>query len=126
MLDLLSSHPGTIAVIVLALATAIAVMVVVHRCARETDDDRQTVCAILGIRDAQDRNLVSIRYGKPLLPFTWGRTSNIRIRVPVRAIPRITAPEEAVEAGIRLQQALGMDDSETRMCKPRVREWTLS
>lgn len=115
-----------LALVAIGLITTMILITSTALCAWATHEDRLTICSILGIKSETDQRLVSIRYGKLLLPFTWGRTSNIRIRVPVRAIPTITSPEEAVEAGIRLQQALNVDDSVTRMCKTRVREWRLS
>jgi hypothetical protein len=121
-------HLSTVSIVILALAAivALAAAVLIARCSYETRENALTITALLGVRDEADRRIVRIAYGPMGLPWTLGHAKRIRIRVPDRAIPKVASPEDAIEAGIRIQQSLGMDDSSANMSRPRWHEWTLS
>lgn len=127
MNDLLARIPPAIwAPVTAVLAVVALVTVLAARAMHETREDHLTACAILHVTDERDRRLVKIQYGRLRLPFTLGWAGSARVACPRRVIPSITSPEELVAAGIRLQQALGWDSSETRTPRARTVEWILS
>lgn len=111
-------------VFMITLAVFVAVCVVAGVAAWETVCDWEVVDAILEI--AEPRR-VRILYGKHgWRPVTWGRDQTIRIITRVDAVDVDPSPERCVEAGIRLQHALGYDGSEYRMPRPRWHEWRMT
>jgi hypothetical protein len=117
---------GSIVILAVAAIMALALAVLAAWCSYETREIALTITALLGVRDEADCRLVRIAYGPMGWPWTLGHAKSIRIRVPDRVIPKVASPEDAIEAGIRIQQSLGMDDSSADMSRPRWHEWTLS
>lgn len=117
---------GTIVALALILIVLAALAGMIAKAVYETRENRLTTCALLRVTSEDNQRLVRIDYGQLHMPFTFGNPTSIRVRVPDRVIPNIATPEDATEAGIRLQQSLGMDDSTTNLSRPRWHEWNLS
>lgn len=98
--------------------------VIIAKAAYETQENHETICSLLRIKP-EDRHTVRVMYG-PGLPCTLGYAHTIRIRVADKAIPHITTPEDAVEAGVAMMRSLDMDDVTSSKHRARYRDWTLT
>ncbi len=103
----------------LIIAAALAL-----KAAYETRENHETICSLLRVKP-DDRHMVRVTYG-PGLPCTLGYAHTIRIRVADKAIPHITTPEDAVEAGVAMMRSLDMDDVTSSKHRARYRDWTLT
>lgn len=111
---------------IIAIMSAVLAAVCMAACviARETMCDREVIDSVL---KTSGRRHVRVLYGTSgTRPFTWGRDRTVRILARVDATGVDVAPERCVEAGIRLQHALGYDGSEYLTPRPRWHEWRLN
>ena len=109
---------------VVALAV-LAVAGLVRRAVRETRENRETVCAILGVDCATAGRGVRISYGRLRVPFTLGRPRVVRIRVADKLIAGIENREQANDRGLRICSSLGMSECDA-LTGRRCHLWVLT
>ena len=126
MLDNISSLTTgqTILLIIIGVLLLAAIALVAAAC-HETVENRETICAILGVDDPDDQRHVWIQYGKARLPFTLGRPSVIHIAVPDKLAPQIEDMGQAADLGVRMRDSLAMREAEATRGKRR-HLWVLS
>lgn len=115
---LISAWPVLLAVLALIVAACL-----IGRIMLATDDLQHTIAAILA-SSGGGYPRVWVTY-LAHMPVTWGRPRVIRIRVPVREIPRIRDEAQANEIGRQIRDTYGMRSAETRLHNG-VRYWTLT
>ena len=110
--------PGILFPAIGLLATILTVFigVIVH----ETRDIAKTIAAILHVSDS-DINDIQITWGP--FPFWVPATVAIRIRVPVRAAPKIISFEDATDIAGQLMDVLEMTDTEPPTLHRRIWSW---
>ena len=117
----------SINVLVVAVWCAVALVVagLVGWAFYETRENRETVCAILGVDCAAAGRGVRISYGRLRVPFTLGRPRVVRIRVADKLIAGIENREQANDRGLRICSSLGMSECDA-LTGRRCHLWVLT